>query len=41
MREKYASLKKRVTQVEKENDDLFTENTALEKQLSAIKTQVR
>lgn len=41
LRDQYAALKKRVKQVEKENDDLFTENTLLEKQVAALRTQLR
>jgi predicted nuclease with TOPRIM domain len=41
LREKYSALKKRVKQVEKDNDELFAENTRIEKQLTACRTQLR
>jgi predicted nuclease with TOPRIM domain len=41
LREKYAVLKKRVQQAEKENDDLFADNTRIEKQLALCRNQLR
>ena len=41
LREKYAALKKRVQQAEKENDELFADNTRIEKQLVHCRTQLR
>ena len=41
LREKYTVLKKRVQQAEKENDDLFADNTRIEKQLALCRNQLR
>jgi predicted nuclease with TOPRIM domain len=41
IKDKYSSLKKRVKQVEKDNDELFAENTRIEKQLSVCRSQLK
>jgi FtsZ-binding cell division protein ZapB len=41
IKDKYSSLKKRVKQVEKDNDELFAENSRIEKQLSVCQSQLK
>jgi len=41
VREKYVALKKKVKLIEKENDELFMENTIIDKQLISCRAQLK